>query len=934
MARADWGGGSDYSGIFANLHELFQSRVEASTARAKRQAEEERAAADADTYDKWKNGLITDDDWLAYIDQRLEESTGDPKEVAEWTKIKREHETGIRDAQAETAFEDGNISIHAIIGYYKTRIQDVETNSPEYRKLKSRLNDLVENRDSEQIYDEAEAIIDRIERGRGNYTELLNYYKAKLGSLNPNSDLYRQVKREINSIQDIVDAVGTRAGGGSSGGSRRSGGGRSGGRSGGGGGGALPADLMRQVNDLIVTNQRGGSLYDPTGPDPLIRTQQYMAIEDAEDLLDALESDRDRIQYLVEYEQDNPSATVLVDQWGNEYPNTPEFRQALDDMMIRTFEQKWAIHMAEGDADKASKEMLRKGTYITSHMQRHNTQDIKPVWNEVRDTAMKNIETAMLSGDPQTQIAAMKGAHRMVQNFVDDVNKKTTYSRGRDLTEEDDTPTPLLKRTKTARGREVIPDADLQEEMGWFTKFLGAASGKDAKDPDDIMKQLSEAYDSRPENIPWSKTDLEKLSIGDPDSGRMGIIEAWDSRVGLAQGTYSYVGQGPHMRPISNEELAVVRQEAEAQGGKYVATFDKGKIVYRPVEAGNNAYNIWVDEFEIPIPAARIAAMSPGEIYQQQQSGAMKELRVVEPWGTVTMSDGKRWFVDPETGLFYKTMPVKYKYDKTGRLVWDEAAGAPVTKFVPFAHAQGVAAPFAGMTPKQAQEMLRMAEAMGVIDPGSYFARDENGNTVFSNPNFEGMYWSQSDEIARQAMLSKPAVNVGGEKRARRPGQVSDGDGISRKRTREEEDDLAWEKRMLMVRRAEGEAFREDARLASLRGPESAQMPSVEEFASSMGIKIGGRDQLSDQQRTSLDRFSQIDKQLPKAPAAKLPPAQLAPVMDPKDRTPVELPRTPLPMANSREMIDLRDTREPTPTPKKAITPPKKIATNRKPTIR
>lgn len=932
MARADWGGQADYSGVFANLNQLFESRVEAATARAKRQAEEERAAMDSDTYDKWKNGLITDEEWLTYIRTRLEESKGDPQEEAEWTKTLREHETGIRDAQTESAFEQGDISIHAIIGYYRDRLAGVEKNSPEYRELASRLSDLTENRDSEEIYDQAEAIIDRIERGNGSYQELLAFYQSKLATLNPNSDLYRQVKREIGSVRDMVDAVVGRSGGGGGGSGRRSGGGS--GRSGFGqdGEGTITPDMEAEINELITTYRRGGSLYDPTAPDPVMRYQQYNVIETVDDMNAALENDRDTIQALVEYERDNPGAKFLIDQWGNQYPNNPEFLRSLDNMMIRTFEQKWGLKFLDGDPD-ANKELLRLGTYISDHMQRHNSDNIRPVWDKQVKNAMAVVQSAAMSGDPDKQMVAYREAARIVNKFVDDVTTKTTFSRANEITEKDDTPVARVRKTKNPLTREVLPDKDLQEEMTWFNDFFGAVAGRNLDSPDAILGALSDLVDNRPESIAWSKDELEKIVAGDPADGtRMGVIETYDAAIGLRTGAWQYYAEGPIMRPRRIEDIDAARQEAEAEGSRLVATFDRGKVVWRPVEPPDRIESIWVDKDGNTVSAATIDSMGLSELNQKQLTGELQRVQspAAQPWGKVTMSNGQVWYIDPVTNLFYKRMPVKYKYDKTGNIIINESTGMPEYAVEPFAHAMGVAAPFAGMNSKQAQKLLEQAQMNGIIDVSQFFTRDENGDPQFENPLFEGMYWSQADQIAAEAHAKSYAMRLQAYKDSKKKDSGNRVmSGIPKNRPRAEQDDLAWEKRMLMAHRAETENFRAQARLAATAPVDEGPVAqSVEQFASGLGIKIGGRENLSAPQQKSLDRFRQTEG---RSPLAKMPPIQMAPV---------QKPDLALPMANSVEMIDRQAPALPPPKfsdPKitsKPKAPAPKKATNRKPVIR
>ena len=99
MGRADWGGGGDLSGLFVSLREDWANRVQASVNRDISRSAEQRAADDADAYDQWNNGLMSDEEWLAYIQGRVEATAGDPKEHEQWVETYRKHRTAIEDAQ-------------------------------------------------------------------------------------------------------------------------------------------------------------------------------------------------------------------------------------------------------------------------------------------------------------------------------------------------------------------------------------------------------------------------------------------------------------------------------------------------------------------------------------------------------------------------------------------------------------------------------------------------------------------------------------------------------------------------------------------------------------------------------------------------------------------------------------------------------------------
>ena len=117
MSRADWGGGGDLSGLFGSLVNEYQNRVEAATKREIADAEAEQKVNDAEKYDQWKNGLITDEAWLAYIQERVTTTASDVDKTdhENWVTMLREHTQAISDSQTEQGFSEGTVSIHRII---------------------------------------------------------------------------------------------------------------------------------------------------------------------------------------------------------------------------------------------------------------------------------------------------------------------------------------------------------------------------------------------------------------------------------------------------------------------------------------------------------------------------------------------------------------------------------------------------------------------------------------------------------------------------------------------------------------------------------------------------------------------------------------------------------------------------------------------------
>lgn len=201
MARSAFFDQGDWSQLFANLYFQQQSDIDRLAQKAVSRSKAEQSAEDADTYDRWRNGEISDEEWLAYIRQRIVDTADDPEAQAEWRKTLREHEDAIADNQAEFAYQNGG-SINQLIAYYEDKLKGLDQGSQHYREVALRLNELKDKRDSEDLELGAQDLIDRIDRGQATLDDLLGFYRDHLRKLRPNSDIYKQVQDEIEKVED------------------------------------------------------------------------------------------------------------------------------------------------------------------------------------------------------------------------------------------------------------------------------------------------------------------------------------------------------------------------------------------------------------------------------------------------------------------------------------------------------------------------------------------------------------------------------------------------------------------------------------------------------------------------------------------------------------------------------------------------------------
>jgi hypothetical protein len=174
------------------------------TSYAQQQAKADLAATDADMQSQWQNGVISNDAWLAYVANRASTAT-DPKEQAKWSGYLLKFKQQIGDTTAEYNYQNGG-SVNDLISYYQTKIAGMDPNSQDTQKDKLRLNDLLDTRSNTAISDGAQKILDAIKTNKATYEDLLKFEQGALGTVRPNSAMETQLKGEIEKItQTIAD---------------------------------------------------------------------------------------------------------------------------------------------------------------------------------------------------------------------------------------------------------------------------------------------------------------------------------------------------------------------------------------------------------------------------------------------------------------------------------------------------------------------------------------------------------------------------------------------------------------------------------------------------------------------------------------------------------------------------------------------------------
>jgi hypothetical protein len=202
---ARFGGQIDASGILSDIYESDLRNREALAGAAAGRAREEQNALDRDAQSRWQSGEMSDGDWLAYVRGRVAASAGFPEEKAEWEKVLRESSDMIAVNQAEFAFQQGG-SINQLIAFYEVRAKGQGGNSVAGRETQDRLNQLRDQRLSDEITRNVEDLQDRIDAGQAKPADLLAYLQGARRQARNNSDLARSLDGDIEQMDDQIAA--------------------------------------------------------------------------------------------------------------------------------------------------------------------------------------------------------------------------------------------------------------------------------------------------------------------------------------------------------------------------------------------------------------------------------------------------------------------------------------------------------------------------------------------------------------------------------------------------------------------------------------------------------------------------------------------------------------------------------------------------------
>lgn len=754
MGRASFGGAGDYSQLFASLYLQAQGETERLANAAERRNEEAQAAVDQDNFDKWKNGELTDDELLAYIDTRVADTVGDPKQHAEWLRAQREYRQSISDDRAEGAFKDGG-SIGDLIAHYEGRLVDVEKDTPAYRNLTGRLNDLKDQRASEDINDGLEQIMDGIERGKGSWSDVVRFYKDQLRKLRPSSPLRKDVEKALNQAQDRVHEMTVQAAFNRL--QYRFDNGSITGRAYGKELRALAsqfkasdpgryyeilsaaAKIERGNPGLVGTGGRGGGG----------RGRSTKAINDT---IDALQGTRNGIEaVLAAFEKGQASTVDPVS--GRSIQLTNELVSALDDQWIANSKSLEAAYTTKGDKSAAFSTAEARSRFIVDHAQPHATMPREKALEEWLGTADRLFAAAETSDDPdQLGRVAASLAHQFSR-----FSKNLTTTGGN----------LIRRRGGRSEVRPIDPSDQANAEFAATVQSLNEYM-KLAADPNTTPEDLQTAIDAVEQAMTVQPNTGSAMAVHSRLVAIANRTTQLGQKVNLASTNVAGIQAGTHMlvqtptgsvivpaRPVVVEEPVVgpdgtvtleQRQEMipEYELGKnqdwtdlYVEVngrVQKRKAIATEVES---SLQVLVAGKDLKIGGMDVAKgqrissevllkANPEEVASLVQSGALKR-QAAFTYKVMTGKDGQAWSQDPETGQWFKgSLPFRHvPLDPFGLgTVLVDNEGKPKTDWKAFTF--GVPAPFEGKNSGLMQDYLNK----GLVDTKGMKFRDENGRVT------------------------------------------------------------------------------------------------------------------------------------------------------------------------------------------------------------
>lgn len=767
MARSGFGGSGDFGSFFGSLYTAGRD-----TARAQQDAD------DQDAFDKWQNGLMSDQEWIQYMQGRIDAYAGDPKRQQKWVDYLRQYSTVISDNQAEFAYKNGESTVNGLIAHYQERLASMDGESTEGRNMKLRINDLMDQRAVDSIQTGAEKIQLQIEKGQASYKDLLSFLREHRVDTRANSDLRESLDKQIKSVQEQIrtNAVegsfeklqydydrGALGAGAYAARLRHMAQqfktsdpkryyqileaavalGKAGGSGGGGGGGGGRGGSHKGADGLTASERKAKNV-------------------------DTAMAARNRLQALIAQYEDG--AKVGIDpKTGAQVVFSPAKVKQLDRQLLSAMDGLAHAYRRKGDLSAATAVETNKAQYISSYLVKHNTLPAAEAENELMRTTQARISAALEDPDPTRAMNALRGVARDWRNFATGLTNQQsqTYEGGG---------RPGAPTFGDSKGPLDRVDPEFASSAQALANALTTLTTPDIDDAtaEAALSGVMQLYGGSEAGSAMSKLLAP-------------VLQVHGNEQGLASGEVARVVTGKGIEYVRTTEVsstalvngAVVSTKIRVPDvdtdGKTTKLVDvyvdingsptKVKAVAQLDTVGGFASYYAKSKVSLPdgsvIPAGwvsdEVVSRVGDAVVGQLLANGKVQLKASQAYWKVTVPGGtdehgklrpsETWVQDGQTNLWYKDkLPIRgvQTYDNG---VVKVTANGPAIDFKSFASAAGVPAPYVGMNPKKMQ--LLMDD--GAVDTLDVKGRDLLGNVVpeagLSNPYWNGSTTPRPTEV-------------------------------------------------------------------------------------------------------------------------------------------------------------------------------------------
>lgn len=776
MSRAGFGGSGDYGSFFGSLYNYQKSQSDA-----------EQAAADQDAMSKWQNGLMSDQEWLDYIRGRVDAYAGDPKKQQTWVTYLRKYGNDISDNTAETAYKDGSTTINDLIAHYQDRLKGLSGQSDESRQLQLRINDLMDQRASDDIQTGAQKLMDQINAGKASYNDLLKFYQARRTDSRANSDLRTQLDKQIQSTRDTIrqNAVagsfeslqyqydsGTLSGGAYASRLRQM---------------AVqfktsdPQKYYQILEAAVKLEKSGGSGGGGGGGSSASRAKAAQS-KQLTASIDTAQANRNNLYALID-QFDNGAKVGIDPATGQQVVFSPSKVQEIDRQLLASFDGLAKAYTAKGDGSAASQTQIAKAKYISGNLVKHNSMAAQEQENELLRTTTARINAAVDNPDPTAAMNALRDVASDWQAFSKNLVSTRTHApvvndAGHGLAGTApkgilDSVDPQLSATSQtiADALATLTRPGVTEEeaasaldvagglgdgvKGILAPVLKVAGNQQGLATGEVARVLTQNGLQFVRTVPVSSTALVNGSMV-TTTKRVPDISINDSGAQPAQQLVD-VFMDVNGEPV---KVSAVANLTAVQGmNAYYANsqikLKDGTVIPKGAISQDVIAKLGKDDLAMYGNAGTISLKPAVQYYRVDVKGA-------------TDANGKplpdtTWAQDIDTGLWYKDqLPIRGVQTYPNGVVKYDANGSPLIDYRSFSSAEGVPAPYAGGNPIKMESLFESGAAG--IDTSGLKGRNVLGEVTdelnMGNPYLAPAcppgqnWWNDADRMSRsQAQL-------------------------------------------------------------------------------------------------------------------------------------------------------------------------------------